>query len=207
MKIVLDADGVLLDYNAQMAKIYQKTLNRQLKFIKHSHHFKNMYGVEFLPEEKKAIYKLFDTEGWNSMPAIDGAVEATQALHKAGHTLICLSSMPEQFVEARSENFKSLGIPFERVIGSGRDESDMNPKSYHITSLQPDIFVDDQLRNFKDVPDSICKVWIDNGFHDSPDIGLDSSIADFKFNSIKDFSIAVIQNCYTFIKNKRLPKI
>ena len=187
-----------------MARIYEQALSKKLNLVKKSHHFKNMYGVEFTPEEKKAIYALFDKEGWTSMPALEGAVEATQALHDAGHTLICLSSMPSQFVKDRASNFKSLNIPLQEVIGSGRDDSDINPKATHILQIQPDIFVDDQLRNFKDVPHSVCKIWIDNQFHDSPDIGLDSSIADFKFSSLKEFSISLLNNPVLFSKTKKL---
>ena len=207
MKIVLDADGVLLDYNERMARIYEKALGRTLSVVKESHHFTTMYGVTFTPEDKKAVFALFDTEGWTNMPAIKGSVEATQALHNAGHELVCLSSMPAQFVEARTSNFKTLGIPLERVIGSGRDDQDTNPKAAHLIELQPDIFVDDQLRNFKDVPDSICKVWIDNKYHDSPDVGLDTSVADFRFHSLKEFSEAVIENPSLFTKKKKTLKL
>lgn len=207
MKIVLDADGVLLDYNEKMARVYEKALGKTLCVVKESHHFTTMYGVVFTPEDKKIVFALFDTEGWTNMPAIKGSVKATQALHDAGHELVCLSSMPAQFVEARTSNFKSLGIPLEKVIGSGRDDQKTNPKAVHLIELQPDIFVDDQLRNFKDVPDSICKVWIDNKYHDSPDVGLDTSLADFKFHSLSEFAQVVLENPSIFKKNKKSLKL
>lgn len=207
MKIVLDADGVLLNYNQRMAQVYEMALGKSLSIVKESHHFTNMYGVNMTKEERSAVFALFDTHGWSSMPAIEGAIEATQALHNAGCELLCLSSMPPKFVQARAQNLKNLGIPVKEVIGSGRDDRDVNPKAAHLITIQPDIFVDDQLRNFKNVPDTICKIWIDNQYHDSPDIGLNEDLAHFKFNTLIDFTRAFLDNPSVFTRRKNSLKI
>lgn len=202
MKIILDADGVLLDYNQQMAKMYELAFGQSIQEIEKAHHFTKAYGVQLTKEDLAQIYVHFDVKGWSTMPAIKGAVEATQLMHKEGHELSCLSSMPSRFVDARRENFVFLNMPIDHVIGSGRDEkTGINPKAQHLIELNPDIFVDDQLRNFDDVPHHICKVLIDNGFSDSPNVGREN-IADFTFTSLLEFSKALSQNPEMFNKKK-----
>jgi phosphoglycolate phosphatase-like HAD superfamily hydrolase len=203
MKIVLDADGVLLDYNKQMAKMYELTFGVILKEVEKAHHFSRAYGVVLTKEDLAKIYTHFDVKGWATMPAVEGSVQATQLMHSEGHDLSCLSSMPSRFVEARRENFVFLNMPIDHVIGSGRDEKTaINPKAQHLIELNPDIFVDDQLRNFDDVPDSICRVLIDNGFSDSPNVGKENT-ADFTFKSLLEFSQALSANPAMFNKKKK----
>lgn len=198
MIIVLDADGVLFDYNQKMADVCEKALGINLGKLKHCHHFYNASNFNMTKLQGEKVFSLFDIEGWKSMPAIDGSVEACKAMSEAGHQLVCLSSMPAQFVSHRQHNLTSLGFPIEKVIGSGRDNSRTNPKASHLKEINPDIFVDDQLRNFQDIPKHICKVWIDNGYLDCPNFGMDKSQADFTFSSLRDFSFAFIENPQRF---------
>lgn len=209
MLIVLDADGVLVDYNEQMAKIAGKILKKTLNKVAHAHHFKNAYDVSFTKEEKNMVYKLFETEGWSAMPPVPGAVEGTQQLKSLGHTLVCLSSMPNRFVPDRLHNLQSHGMPIDKVIGSGRDNKSphINPKAEHLRALNPQIFVDDQLRNFQDIPDTICRVWINNNFQDCPNQGVDRGLADFTFSSLQDFAQALAANPQAFSTFKRQPTL
>lgn len=207
MKIILDADGVLLDYNEQMAKICELVYGRKFPKVAHAHHFKNAYGLELTKDELKRVYAYFDVQGWTSMPALPKTIEATQLLHSMGHQLVCLSSMPPRFVEDRKNNFKLLGMPIDEVIGSDRDEklSHINPKAQHLIELAPDIFVDDQLRNFQDVPEKICKIWINNGFKDCPNVGMDRSMADHCYSNLYDFALDLNMNPKKFMsKQKKL---
>lgn len=200
MIIVLDADGVLLDYNQKMADICEKALGIKLGKMKHFHHFTNAANFKMTKLQAKEVFALFDIQGWNSMPAIEGSVEACKALHQAGHQLVCLSSMPERFIKDRQANLLNLGMPVEKVIGSGRDDSETNPKAAHLQEIRPDIFVDDQLRNFQNIPSNICKVWIDHRYSDCPNLGMDRSIADFRFLSLHEFSLEFFNNPHQFKK-------
>lgn len=199
MKIVLDADGVLLDYNARMAQVSQTALDIKLKKIKNAHHFYNCYGVSFSKEQWSKVYSLFDQEGWNKMPEIQGATQAVKKLKEQGHELICVSSMPSKFINDRKKNFIYLGMPINTVIGCDRDEekNGFNPKAKYLNELKPDIFIDDQLRNFKDIDEKICKIWINNNFDDCPNVNEDRALCDFSFNSLIEFV-----NMFTVDPNK-----
>lgn len=195
MLIALDVDGVLLDYNTQFARLVERALDRPLRLIDpEAHHFANAYGITLSREDKQKVYALFDQEGWLTMPPMAQAVDAAQRLHADGHRLFCVSSMPPRFAEHRAQNLVNLGIPIDGVIGSDRDEAreGHNPKAEHLIALAPDVFVDDQLRNFLDLPASICKVWIDRGTHDSPNNGMDPSLADHRFPSLFAFVEAFV---------------
>lgn len=200
MIIVLDADGVLLDYNKKLAHVCEKALNIQLGVLKYFHHFSNAVNFQMTPVQSEKVFTLFDIEGWNSMPAIEGSVEACKAIAALGHSLVCVSSMPDKFVQARKHNLINLGIPINHVLGTGRDDSQTNPKSGYLKSINPDIFVDDQIRNFHGIPDSICKVWIDHGYTDCPNVGMDKSQVDFTFKSLRDFSFEFVKNSRQFNK-------
>lgn len=197
MLIALDVDGVLLDYNAQFARLAAEVLDRPLRLVDpDAHHFVNAYGITLSREDKQRIYDRFDRDGWLTMPPMERAVDAAQRLHADGHRLFCVSSMPPRFAAHRAQNLENLGIVIDGVIGSDRDESreGHNPKAEHLIALAPDVFVDDQLRNFLDLPAGICKVWIDRGTHDSPNNGMDPSLADHRFPSLHAFMEALVAN-------------
>lgn len=202
LKVIWDVDGVLLDYNAQMARMIKKALGWEPALIEpRAHHFKTAYGVELCEADRALVYAEFDQLGWRSMPGQPGAARATRLLARAGHFSLCLSSMPKRFEACRLINLRALGMPIQRVIGSGREEgSEANPKAEHIERERPDVFVDDQLRNFKGLPPEVFKVWIDTGRVDGPNVGADASLADAVFSSALEFAQALAAHPERFVK-------
>lgn len=205
LKVAWDVDGVLLDYNKQMARMIKKALGWEPELIEpRAHHFKNAYRAELCAEDRARVMALFDQEGWRSMPGQPGAARAARLVSRAGHASICVSSMPKRFEACRLMNLKSLGMPMERVIGSGRLEgSAANPKAEHIEREAPDVFVDDQLRNLEGLPESVFKVWINARCVDGPNVGADPSVADAVFGSALEFARALKANPGRFQKTKR----
>lgn len=157
-----------------------------------------MYGIDWTNrhEEKELFNQTWDSHGWRTMPVLADSVEACQLLHQAGYELICVTAMPERFVEHRLENFREHGFPIDRVISTGyhADNFYRNPKKEVIEALNPVIFVDDLRRNFKDIENVQTKfVYIDNEYHDDPCHGLDifyharySTLLDFVRDFLKD---------------------
>ena len=170
--LAIDADGVLLDYNRAFASVWQSVFGVHLtEVLPNAYHAREQFGVDMSDEEVKTrFYRAFDEKAWSSMPALPGAVLATQRLAREGHTLICVTSMPAEFRAARLKNLRALGMPFEEVIATGRDRSldQNNPKKQAIDALRPDFFVDDLLENFKDLNPGVHHAFIDAGKKNSP---------------------------------------
>lgn len=149
-KICLDADGVLLNYNIAWGNLYSKLFNQKLNIVNpHAYHAYEMFGVEKPSKEQNEIfYAEFNKNGWKSLPAIDGAVEAVNKLKDSNYLIYVVTSMPKNALEDRIENLLNVGFPiFNKVIATGRTNSS-NPKESVIKEIQPDFFVDDMKKNF-----------------------------------------------------------
>ena len=151
--IALDADGVLLNYNDMFGKVWNKATGATISCVEpRAYHATNYWGVE-KPHKEHPFWDVFDKEGWNTMFAMEGAVEACQMLVNAGHKLVCVTSMPAHRQADRLANLKALGFPIDEVIATGHCEDRLrNPKKEAIERLGPDWFVDDELRKLKDLP-------------------------------------------------------
>ncbi|CAF1142700.1 unnamed protein product [Rotaria sordida] len=171
--IALDCDGVLLDYHATFARIYEKAFEKQLSIVSpKSYDVTIKYNVQFTPEEKDQFNALWNSEAWRTMPMLDGALQACHLLHQAGYELVCVTGMSAQFTDHRLENLRSHGFPIDRVITTGSDKQNPsnNPKKQAIEELHPVVFVDDWRRHFKDIQGVNTKfVFIDHEYHDDPE--------------------------------------
>ena len=169
--IALDADGVLLDYNRQFGRVWERHFGQAPVCVEpRAYHATHYWGLT-APEAGHGFRDTFDQEGWNTMPAMPGAVEACRRLVAAGHRLVCVTSMPAHREEHRLANLRAEGFPIERVIATGSCANKMaNPKREAIQALGPDWFVDDELRKLKDLPGVKC-VLVDPDHPDSPNVG------------------------------------
>jgi phosphoglycolate phosphatase-like HAD superfamily hydrolase len=111
--IALDADGVLLDYNAAYAQVWQRAFGV----------FPNERDPEaYWPIDRWVVDRLqgerpdhfrrhFDEAFWSSIPAIPGAIATIHSLRDAGYGLVCVSALDIVFESARLRNFQKLGLP------------------------------------------------------------------------------------------------
>lgn len=190
--IALDADGVLLDYNRGYGGVWEKHFGVAPELCEpRAYHATTYWGVENPPKDH-AFWEQFDREGWANMPAMPGALEACLRLSQAGHTLVCVTSMPEHRAEMRLANLKELGFPIERVIATGTPEDKtINPKKQAIEALQPDWFVDDELRKLKDLP-GVRTVLIDPEHPDTPNLNQEDSYLSLRVADLAAFAEAVL---------------
>lgn len=168
--IILDGDGVVVDYRPSYARVWKKAFGTELPVVHpNSYHAHIMYDLHLRdrPDISGKFFEHFTEDVWESLPACEGAIEACQALHEAGHVLICVTSIPKGLEAARLRNFQTLGIPIDRVIATGRS-SELNPKLDIIHQLNPVAFVDDLGSNFIGVRDDIHKALIHGQHHDNP---------------------------------------
>jgi phosphoglycolate phosphatase-like HAD superfamily hydrolase len=171
--IVLDADGVLLDYNLAYASAWERAFGSypQLK-NPNAYWAKGRWAVEQLEGDSLSTFKtVFDESFWSTIPAIKGALDACHALSQAGFKLICVTALPGKFQTARLQNIVQLGFPIETVITVEHSESAVSPKAEIINLIKPIAFVDDYLPYMSGVNIDIHRALITREPEMSPNEG------------------------------------
>lgn len=172
--IALDADGVLLDYNAAYAIAWKNTFGTLPKEVNPNAYWPiDRYGVPRLSGADLSKFRnSFDEKFWSSIPLIDGAKEACFSLLRLGYELICITALPAKFLDARRANLIEHGLPIKEVRAVEHSESVViSPKADLLNELMPCAFVDDYLPYFKGVSKKIHKALVLREQDGSPNVG------------------------------------
>ena len=156
--IALDADGVLLDYDAAYRQAWARAFGYLPKLRDPLAYWaKDRWEVSRLTgAELETFRACFDHDYWSSIPAIPGAVRACEELCAAGYTLVCVSAIKSHFQTARLKNLRACGFPIEKVIATPADSSvGESPKAHALREISPIAFVDDFLPYFRGIPTEI----------------------------------------------------
>lgn len=188
--IVLDADGVLLDYHVSYRIAWQRAF-QHLPRLKDANAYwpidrwdvRKLYG-----DDLTHFRSFFDDTFWRTIPAIPGALDACNRLHDEGFELICVSALESRFENARLDNLQSLGFPIHRVIATPNSNGTISPKAKVLNSLQPVAFADDFLPYHRGVSKKIHKALITRETNGSPNIGADLKEVDSIHNSLAKFA-------------------
>jgi phosphoglycolate phosphatase-like HAD superfamily hydrolase len=156
--LALDADGVLVDLHIGYARAWQQAFGVTLAERDPQAYWPaDRWAVEQMDAERRLLLRAqFERpEMWESLPAIDGAVEACHRLHDAGYELVCVTALEARFQAARLRNLKALGFPIRRVVATGHVEGERSPKADAIQALRPVAFVDDYIAYMRGVPTEV----------------------------------------------------
>ncbi len=188
--IALDADGVLLDYSTAYAQAWELAFGvRPAERDPKAYWPMDRWVVERLSGDRLERFRsCFDTAFWSTIPAINGAVEACNAMHDAGHTLVCVSALDSRFEAARLKNLRDEGFPIERVIATNATAEVESPKAQALRMLMPVAFVDDYLPYFRGVPAAIHCALIHRETAGSPNVGPDLSAVASQHHDLADFA-------------------
>lgn len=188
--IVLDADGVLLDYNHAYAHVWAKVFgtfphekNPNAYWAMDRWMVDRLEGAS-LPRFRNA----FDESFWGSIPAIPGALAACQTLSQAGYELICVTALPAQFQTARRQNLIQLGFPIDIVHTVDHAEGGVSPKAGLLNTLKPVAFADDFLPYLVGVHPDIHSALILRETDKSPNVGEQLSHASSQHTNLEDFA-------------------
>lgn len=171
--IALDADGVLLDYNLAYASAWERAFGVYPKEKDPDAYWAiDRWEVEHLSGERlDHLRASFDEAFWETVPAMEGAVQACDALRGAGFELVCVTALPDRFALARQNNLRQLGFPIETVIATDNVVTHKSPKADALHALQPVAFVDDFLPYMAGVHANIHKALILRAINGSPNAG------------------------------------
>ncbi len=195
--VMVDCDGVLLDFNKGFAESYKKVFDKELSVIrKNAFTAVRMYGLE---EQGNYRYftGLFSEKGlnfWRDLPAYDNAVKVINELVEKGYDVRCLTSMPPEFKEDRLHNLQKLGFKIDIIYPVSRDMANKkgirNPKLAILEEHQPLAFIDDLISNFLDCNHVSTNLYLlDNDYAkgDNPNEEIKESLNYFTVKKLQDF--------------------
>jgi phosphoglycolate phosphatase-like HAD superfamily hydrolase len=188
--IVLDADGVMLDYNLAYASAWERAFGCYPKLKNPNAYWaRDRWSVRQLEGVSLSTFRsVFDESFWSTVPAIKGALDACRALSQAGYELICVTALHQKFQAARLQNIVQLGFPIETVLTVDHSESTVSPKAEIINSLKPVVFVDDYLPYMVGINGNIHKALVMRETEGSPNAGELLNTTSSQHINLEDFA-------------------
>lgn len=166
-EIVLDCDGVILDYNKTWGEILSQFIQKEVSPKKIAYHAYNVFDYHLSKAETEKFHELFHENGWLQMQALDGALEAIKILKKKNFDIHIVTSIPQEAHLFRKTNLENLGILFSSLHTVGFHRH-FNPKKDIINQIKPVFFVDDLIKNFEGISEQTSCVLIDIPGEDNP---------------------------------------
>ncbi|WPC68009.1 HAD family hydrolase [Rhodoferax ferrireducens] len=191
--IVLDADGVLLDYHHAYRQVWQKAFGVLPELADPQAYFPiHRWKVPMLDvAQRNHLRECQDEVFWSTLPAIGGALDAALSLDAAGFELICVSALPLKFEAARLKNIRDLGFPIKRVYATPvnpDNEPNRSVKAGALETILPVAFVDDYAPYLRGIPTSVHAALIMREPNGSPNVGEDLALAHSKHEDLSAFA-------------------
>lgn len=160
--IVLDCDGVVLDFDLVFPIVAQDVLGREAPLARKSNEYSLdlRYGLT-RSEMLRVMDAYTDHEkGWAGLPLIEGADEVIRDLRDRGHPIHMVTAIDECIKGHRTENLSRYGIEVDAIhcVGVGNTS-----KAQVIRQINPIAFVDDRLRLIHECSFVPHRVFIDRG--------------------------------------------
>lgn len=158
-KIVLDTDGVILNFGENYIQFAEKILGKQLN------HNLSKYPLDELLQvsQKEADYvweKFNSTNQWEKIPPLKDVEKAIEIMKEYKLEIYIVTSIDNQYKESRKKNLNSIGLFPKEIICVGANHGHKNKV---ITEIQPIAFADDRLDHLHRSQDIEHLVWIDQG--------------------------------------------
>jgi len=163
MKIALDIDGVLLDFDKHWREFASVFLQRDLVRLNNEYWLESRYGIT--KEDSDAVWAaFFEQEKWATIEPYQCALDMIAILHGQGHEIVCVTAAPEAVEVQRRMSLQHLGLEAHEIEFTGYHHEG-NTKHEALTRHAPDIFVDDQLFNLSHGKECNIDnlVWLDRG--------------------------------------------
>ena len=188
--IALDADGVLLDFHAGYASAWKRAFGLAPRERDPQAYWPiDRWFVERLTGDRLLHFRAqFDDAFWASLPALPGAVVASQRLADAGFNLVCVSALDERHAGARLRNLRELGFPIARVVATGNAAGERSPKAAAIAAMKPVAFVDDYLPFLRGLPNGVHAALVLRAPNGSPNEGPELKLADSVHTDLAAFA-------------------
>lgn len=180
-KIVLDVDGVLLNFIDafdQVAHTLKDEFGKELELNKNLYHLTHRLGIT--QEQENIVWKKFAEIGmWENLDPLPGVIDAVKKIKDADFDIYIVTAIDEKNKEARMKNLEKIGvIPKEiHCVGYGQNKIDI------INKINPDVFIDDRLEHLHNAECAYHLVWIEDDVvqhNHKDDRGVDVAVTSLK---------------------------
>lgn len=157
--VALDADGVLLDFDAPLPSwLEQRFGSPHPVRDPQAYRISRRYGLSESQSDRAWEFLVKDEAFWSTLPALPGAVAAVHALQQAGKRVVVVTGILPQLEAWRLANLHAHGIEVEAVECVGLGTACKNEA---LMRWRPAAFVDDRLFNLHKAAFIPDRVWID----------------------------------------------
>jgi hypothetical protein len=162
--VALDCDGVILDFLSQFRAVANYALGRDVEEGENVYDLNKRFNLQ--PHERDHIMKIFHHEGfWSNLPALPGAIDGARALQDAGHRVVVVTAIDDDFKSARLDNLRRLGFKPDEIYCVGAHSGHTKGEAFHVE--QPHAIVDDRLVYLKEATTMVKQhtpelVWVND---------------------------------------------
>lgn len=156
-KIVLDTDGVILDFAKHYISFAEKLLGKKLNHNNSKYPLKDLLQVS--DKEADYVWDQFNkTNQWEKIPPLPNIEKAIEIIKHYGLEVYIVTSIDKEHQFSRQRNLHSIGLMPKEIICVGANHGHKNKI---ITEINPIAFVDDRLDHLHRSQDIEHLVWID----------------------------------------------
>lgn len=156
-KIVLDTDGVILDFSSNYLNFAEKVLGKKLTPNSSKYTLKDFLGIS--EKEIKHVEYLFNKlNEWERIAPFPDTHKAIEIINEYKLEVYIVTSIDKEHKKAREKNLNNIGLFPKEIICVG---SNHGHKNKVITEIQPVAFVDDRLDHLHRSKDVEHLVWVD----------------------------------------------
>lgn len=154
-KIILDVDGVLLNFIDKFTEVVQETVQRELKINEFEYNLTKRFSIT--EQEEALVWKRFaDTGCWEKLEPLQGVIDAVKKINSLDYDIYIVTAIEGLFVDQRRANLEAIGLNPVEIYCAGYNKS----KRDYFDIINPDIIVDDRLENLHVAPECFHLVWI-----------------------------------------------
>lgn len=161
-KIVLDVDGVLLDYFKTFDKAASEYLNKKIvpKKNENNHEIYSLTKRIGVTEDVKQdiLNYMVKKNMYSLIKPLVGVKDALEKIKKEGFYIYVVTAIHDDAKEQRLKNLKDFlnFVPDEiYCVGMGKSKKEI------IEIINPDVFIDDRIDYLASVPSVYHLVWVD----------------------------------------------
>lgn len=157
-KIVLDVDGVLLNFIdafEEVAHTLKDDFGKELQINKNLYHLNHRLGIT-LEQENRVWQKFEELNMWEKLNPLPGVIQAIESINKAGFDIYIVTAIEEKYMESRLKNLREIGVIPKEIYCVGYN----NSKKEIVDRIKPDVFVDDRLDHLHNASSPFQLVWL-----------------------------------------------
>lgn len=156
-KIVLDTDGVILDFGTNYIRFAEKILGRKLNHDITKYPLKDL--LQTSEKEADYVWACFNKlNEWEKIPALPNIDKAIEIINEYKLEVYIVTSIDKEHQKSRERNLNNIGLFPKEIICVGANHGH---KDKVITEINPIAFADDRLDHLHRSQNIEHLVWID----------------------------------------------